>query len=473
MLLKGLRYLAIILGVSIVACGVIPFMLMPSIDAGVALPVVSVPGEILWKNVGPLDFTITNTIIGTLLADIVLLLFAFGATYKMSFDKPGRLQGLFEVLTDALYGLAKSTAGKNAKKIFPLMATIFLFLLIANWWELVPGVDSIGLMHCADDGFSGYEAKDFVVGKSLKVDRPLQQGIAATHENYELCHEAEAGHAEHDPVHELTQAALLEATALVLHLDEPLTMKDDIENATSIADYVIATNDEAADADEAEGEDAEAEAEPAMSDGAALGAIQAAAIPLLEEKLAHAIEEGEFDEEELAAVEEEMEHLKDVVNGVLYEPYYRDDIHIVTPFVRAAATDLNLTLGLGLFAFIAIQVFGVQALGISYFAKFINTPALGNMDKNPMGAMDFVVGLLEIISELAKIVSFGFRLFGNIFAGQVLLFVMTFLVATLLPAIFYGLELFVGLIQAFVFAMLLLVFSTMAMAGHGHDEEHH
>ena len=90
-----------------------------------------------------------------------------------------------------------------------------------------------------------------------------------------------------------------------------------------------------------------------------------------------------------------------------------------------------------------------------------------------MGAMDFVVGLLEIISELAKIVSFGFRLFGNIFAGQVLLFVMTFLVATLLPAIFYGLELFVGLIQAFVFSMLLLVFSTMAMAGHGHDDEEH
>ena len=74
------------------------------------------------------------------------------------------------------------------------------------------------------------------------------------------------------------------------------------------------------------------------------------------------------------------------MSGAFYAPYYRDDLHIVTPFVRAAATDLNLTLGLGLFAFVAIQVFGVQALGISYFAKFINTPALGNMDKNPMGA---------------------------------------------------------------------------------------
>jgi F-type H+-transporting ATPase subunit a len=167
------------------------------------------------------------------------------------------------------------------------------------------------------------------------------------------------------------------------------------------------------------------------------------------------------------------DHLDDVINTALLEPYYRDDIHIVTPFVRAAATDLNLTLGLGLFAFVAIQVFGTQALGIGYFTKFINLPALGDVARKPMGAMDFIVGLLEIISEAAKIVSFGFRLFGNIFAGQVLLFVMSFLVATLLPAIFYGLEMFVGFIQAFVFAMLLLVFSAIAMEGHGHDDEHH
>jgi F-type H+-transporting ATPase subunit a len=84
--------------------------------------------------------------------------------------------------------------------------------------------------------------------------------------------------------------------------------------------------------------------------------------------------------------------------------------------------------------------------------------------------MDFIVGLLELISEIAKIISFGFRLFGNIFAGQVLLFVMAFLVATMLPSIFYGLELFVGLIQAFVFAMLVLVFSAMAMQKHDHGD---
>jgi F-type H+-transporting ATPase subunit a len=81
--------------------------------------------------------------------------------------------------------------------------------------------------------------------------------------------------------------------------------------------------------------------------------------------------------------------------------------------------------------------------------------------------------LLEIVAELSKVLSFGFRLFGNIFAGQVLLFVIPFLVAWIVPTAVYGLELFVGLIQAFVFAMLLLVFSAMAMEGHGHEEDAH
>src|SRR5690606_38031663 len=109
----------------------------------------------------------------------------------------------------------------------------------------------------------------------------------------------------------------------------------------------------------------------------------------------------------------------------------RDDLYAVTPFLRGAATDLNLALGLGLIAFVAIQYFGVQALGIGYFTKFLNTPALENAAKRPMGIMDFVVGLLELVLEFAKIISFGFRLFGNLFAGGVLLFVMSFLVSML------------------------------------------
>ena len=85
----------------------------------------------------------------------------------------------------------------------------------------------------------------------------------------------------------------------------------------------------------------------------------------------------------------------------------------------------------------------------------------------------FIVGLLELVSEFAKIISFAFRLFGNIFAGQLLLFIITFLVATLLQVAIYGLEFAVGMIQALVFGMLTLVFSAQAMVSHAHDDEEH
>lgn len=461
--MKGVYILIGIIVVTVFFCGIVPFTILPGQGLGMALPVVSVPGEILSKDfLGISGFNLTNTIVGTLLADIVVLVFALSATRSMK-EVPGRLQGLFEILTDALYGLAKSTAGQNAKKIFPLMATVFLFLLVANWLELVPGVDSIGVMHCAEEGFNGYEKEDW----RLYVDQPLYQGERATEENYELCHAKEEGHVHEAPAVEYAKAAALETAAAQLGV-ELIDWKDDVGNGNTLASYV---NGEGGDVDavytatvamiEAEygdelvADDAEhAEDAEVDSEGDAEAEDDAA--------------EGDgHDDEAVAMTPEELADM------ALYEEFFRDDIYIVTPFVRAAATDLNLTLGLGLFAFIAIQVFGVQALGMSYFSKFINTPALGNMNKNPMGAMDFVVGLLEIISELAKVLSFGFRLFGNIFAGQVLLFVMAFLVAWILPSIFYGLELFVGLIQAFVFAMLLLVFSSMAMQGHHGDEEHH
>ena len=83
------------------------------------------------------------------------------------------------------------------------------------------------------------------------------------------------------------------------------------------------------------------------------------------------------------------------------------------------------------------------------------------------------MGILEFVSELSRIVSFTFRLFGNIFAGEVLLLMMTFLVPFLLTDVFYLLELFVGLVQAFVFAMLTTVFAATAVTAHGdHDDEH-
>jgi F-type H+-transporting ATPase subunit a len=85
--------------------------------------------------------------------------------------------------------------------------------------------------------------------------------------------------------------------------------------------------------------------------------------------------------------------------------------------------------------------------------------------------INFGVGILEFIAEIARIISFTFRLFGNMLAGEILLLVMTFLVPFVLAVPFYGLEVFVGLIQAFVFAMLTLVFGVLAASSHeGHDE---
>lgn len=441
--MRGILIFVVILIAAAVFCGYLPFVLMPNQGIGMGLPVITVPGEKLTDNFLGTGIPITNTIVATLLADTVLLLFALGATRQMR-EVPGRLQGLFEVLTDLLYGLAKSTAGHNGKKIFPLMATVFLFVLTANWLELVPGVDSIGLMHCAEDKISGYEKN----GVTLNVDKRLYKGERATEENYQLCH-----HGHDDPALDIAREAVITAAAANLGVDT-ISWKDDVGNGNSLASYI-------------------------SGKGGDVNAVYTAALADATDRLGETGEpapaEGEEPAAEEAAAAEEAHAPvtpEDFVNAALNEPFYRDDIYVVTSFVRAATTDLNLTLALGLFAFVAIQVFGVRGLGVKYFAKFINTPALEKAGKNPMGVMDFGIGFLELISEVSRIISFGFRLFGNIFAGQVLLFVIPFLAGALLPLGVYGFEMFVGVIQAFVFAMLLLVFSAMAMAGHDHDEAH-
>jgi F-type H+-transporting ATPase subunit a len=144
--------------------------------------------------------------------------------------------------------------------------------------------------------------------------------------------------------------------------------------------------------------------------------------------------------------------------------------HAIVPFVRAVATDLNFTVGLALVSVFMIQVVGVRALGLHYFEKFFNVRTL--FTKPMFGLIDFVVGLFEIISEFSKIISFSFRLFGNIFAGAVLLFVLGALIPVGAQAGVLALEFMVGLIQAIVFGMLTMIF--MSQATHSHfDEEHH
>ncbi len=139
--------------------------------------------------------------------------------------------------------------------------------------------------------------------------------------------------------------------------------------------------------------------------------------------------------------------------------------HVSTkPLLRAPSTDLNMTFALALLTMVMVQYFGFKDLGVRYLRKFFA------FKKGGLGAVMGVVGLLELLSEFAKIVSFAFRLFGNIFAGEVLLAVMAFLIPFMVPAVFYGFEIFVGFIQAAVFMMLALIFFQAATVSH---DDHH
>lgn len=124
------------------------------------------------------------------------------------------------------------------------------------------------------------------------------------------------------------------------------------------------------------------------------------------------------------------------------------------PLLRGNEADLNSTLSLAIISVILIQIFGIKFLGFKgYIGKFISF-------KDPIS---FFTGILEIISEFSKVISFSFRLFGNIFAGEVLLTIMAFLVPILASFPFLLLEVFVGFIQALVFSMLTAVFVNVAI----------
>ena len=145
---------------------------------------------------------------------------------------------------------------------------------------------------------------------------------------------------------------------------------------------------------------------------------------------------------------------------------------ILAPFFRGISVDLNFTVSLALIAVVAVQAIGFRALGLGYLKKFFN---FGNVFKVPFfGVIDMGMGILELVSEFAKILSFAFRLFGNMFAGVVLVAVASSLIGfiSIVPAMLFLFELFVGVIQAFVFGILTMVFMVMATAGHGHEEEH-
>lgn len=134
--------------------------------------------------------------------------------------------------------------------------------------------------------------------------------------------------------------------------------------------------------------------------------------------------------------------------------------------LRSAGTDMNMPLALALISFVFVEFWGFKAHGFGYLKKFF---ALGNLLRlRPAGLIDAFVGFLELISELVRVVSFTFRLFGNMTAGEILVVMVTFLVPFVATQFVFGLELLVGLIQAIIFAGLTLVFLSVAVRHEGH-----
>ena len=323
-------------------------------------PIIEIRGEALFS-VGPLD--ILNTLFTAWVVMAVLLIFAFFATRKIAMV-PSGLYNLFEALLEGIYNFVTGIAGeRNGRRFFPLIATFFIYITLANWLSLTPLFNTIGIY------------------------MPLHAEEAEFHE-HALVFEEQGG----------VSLLMPGAQFVELHAE----------------DCAVGP----------EGDDCRH----------------------------HAIEEAEH----------------------TYVDTDNKKIGVLFPFLRGINTDLMTPLSFALVSVFMVEYWGISTLGfLRYGSKFINF-------RSPI---DFFVGILELVAEMARLISFSFRLFGNMLAGEILLLVMTFLVAVASPIllVFYGLELFVGAIQAFVFGTLTLVFAVMAVSAHGpeehgepsHDGEHH
>lgn len=530
---RGCVTFLIMLVAGVVLCGLLPFAILPSMGIGMALPVIQVPGEVVVEN-AILGMDLTNTLIATVLADIVIVIFvvlAWRASKGWTNEVPGRFQAWVEFFLGSFYDFMKGIGGdrlRTAPFLWPLVATIFLFLLTGNWMELLPGVETVGKTHCAHVGISGYPLVRGSIGNTylLYVNEALDAGTPQTLETEEACHHYfDAGFsrfADESPegIRPQIEAAEVEANDARIELEAleaslPAQGEPSAEQAAALeeAHHHFEHAELAVELQHIRLENAEEiphlvdelavidreiaalrAAEPAAEEGGhgEEAAVESEATPeAAVEGEAVAVAEVTV-EDQIAALEAQRAETVTALNLARTQvqfptatlPMTQQDldkgalpfIFHITPYVRGQATDLSLTFFLAILAMIAVQVYGVWAQGPAYFEKFVNITALGNLGKKPMGAIDFLVGLIEIISEFGKIVSLAFRLFGNIFAGAVALAAITFLVSLLVPGVIYLLEIIVGSVQALVFAVLTLVFAAQAMESHhgdDHAEEHH
>jgi F-type H+-transporting ATPase subunit a len=125
-----------------------------------------------------------------------------------------------------------------------------------------------------------------------------------------------------------------------------------------------------------------------------------------------------------------------------------------TALFRSVNTDLNVTLMLAILSFFVIEITGIVTIGVlKYAGKFVNFHSV----------IGFIVGIIELFSEIARVIAFSFRLFGNVFAGEVLMLVVIYFLPLVAPVPIMVFELFVGFVQAAIFALLTLFFIKLAI----------
>ncbi len=370
----------------LIAIGAIALIGVGLVFVGGASPAIIVAPETVF-HWGPLD--VTNTMFTSWWVVALLIIVAVTVGPRVSVV-PSGFSGVVEAAVEVFYNLVVQVAGEeNGRRFFPLVATIFFFILTSNYAGLLPINNVIGLTE------PNFGTKQAVMGH--------------------------------------TSVAGIDFAYIPFTPDQVDVRAGD----TPFVTYDDGTTFEFTDGKE-------------KDEASSLGSttVVSSQPPVAAAPVAAAAEDGGIKAPEGASVEQ--------FSG------------LIAPYFRSVMTDVNAPLAIAIFSFIFVEFWGLQTLGISYLSKFFS---FGKLMKGDIlgGIIDVFVGLLEFVSELSRIVSFTFRLFGNIFAGEVLLLMMTFLVPFVLVDVFYGLELFVGLIQAFVFAILTLVFAVTAVSHHGDD----
>lgn len=382
-------------------------------------PEIIVPAEKLWA-IGPLN--ITNSLLTAWVVMAFLIIFTFLATRTMGLI-PSGAQNFVESVVGFLVDQVEDIAGeKNGRRFFIVVATIFIFIITSNWFGLLPFFNAIGQVH--DVNHEVLEQISEHQAHGTNFDEQTKFGGWKMENSSGMTLVKPGGKSAEFEVHK-DEAPSVAIDRYIIFLAEEYTGfegPDEASAAAPSAAEVKAAKD-ALDNDPAA-------PKLVLASSNTSGGVEPIPSPGLGEEL----------------------------TGVNFPG---KKLALVIPFFRSPFSDVNNTLAMGIVAFIVVEFWGFQVLGFGYLKKFFN-----------LNGVNAFVGILELISEFIRIISFAFRLFGNIFAGEVLILMLTFLMPFLFVDIIYGLELFVGFIQAAVFALLTLVFAVSAVEAHG-DEEHH